>query len=158
MHKLNISIFLIIFLLLSDVTTSAGQVYKVEVDGKKNCCGGYDHSYCSIEINLSQGKYIFSPVAGAISRWRDNRTAYGQGEQPWEWFLNIDVNGDYYGLGSQIRYPTKEQAFQEQQHERLVIEIKEATSVKIWVEDFWQGKNYCKDNRGKMIVKIEKLK
>ena len=158
MVKIFSRIFLAaMFIAFLSIIAHAEEPFLIEVDGKRNCCMHNDFKKCSVELQLKPGKYVATPVKGAISRWRDNGTAKRQGERPWEWYVNIEVAGDFHGLGSQVRYDKEEDALVSQREEKVIFEIKKMTFVRLWVEDEWEGRNYCSDNRGKLLMRIDKV-
>ena len=146
------NLFLLLFFVFIPNIAIANQT--VTVDAKYNCCLMKNYKQCAIKINLSPGNYVFKPVNGAMSRWRDNYTAYAQNKLPWEWQVWIKVESDNrpWSLGSLERYESKKEAFQSQKNKRVNINLQQESTVFIWTKD-----KVCKDNRGELILKILKV-
>ncbi|KAF0216917.1 MAG: hypothetical protein FD174_3472 [Geobacteraceae bacterium] len=137
--------------------SKAGEILLIEIDGRKNCCLESNHNKCSKDITLSAGKYIITPHKGAISRWGNDKTANKQGEHPWEFFVNVEAGNEIYGLGSLVRYGKADEAFEKQKTQKIDLDLNVNSVVRFWVEDEWEGRDYCRDNRGIEEVKIEKV-
>jgi len=150
-------VVIVLALSLTSGLAFSKEEYIVEVDSRINCCNDINHS-CSVHLILQPGRYVFCPLDGAMSRWGDDETAAGQGEKgAWEWFVYIDAGAERpYPLGTQVRYLTPQEAFSVAQTAKQMITITEPTQVKLWVKDWYQGKDYCEDNRGKLKVLISR--
>ena len=147
----------VLYFVFNGLIACAGNIELVEIDGRKNCCIESNHNKCSKDIMLKAGNYILLPEKGAISRWRDDKTANKQEERPWEFYVNIEIGGNMYSLGSLVRYGKAEEAFNMQKNKKVELQIKDNTKVSFWIEDEWEGKDYCEDNRGFEVIKVEKI-
>ena len=151
---LGFTFIFVMYLLFYSGAAYSEENYIVRVDGRANCCNDRNHS-CSVQVVLDPGRYVFWPSGGAISRWGDDKTAAGQGEKgAWEWFVYIEVGDNLYSLGNQLRRISPQDALSKVQTKEKMITITEQTQIKLWVEDSWEGNDYCEDNRGEMEVGI----
>lgn len=155
--KVKVLLILLLFFHLSSVAVAETQT--VSVDAGFNCCTRDYYKSCAVKVHLSPGRYVFRPVDGALSRWGDDYTAHAQGTQPWEWHVWINDGSQQkpWSLGSLVRYKTKSEALQRQQNQRVNITLRQQSTIFIWTEDEYQGKEYCTDNRGELVLEIKKV-
>lgn len=156
---MRLKLFFVFFLSVFFGAVSIGWAQTVAVDAKYNCCDRDSYKYCAVKIDLSPGRYIFKPAGGALSRWGDDNTAYTQNQRPWEWqvYINDGTRERPWSLGEWITCETQAEAFERQKNKRVNITLNQSSTIYLWVQDVYNGKDYCSDNRGKLIVEIIKI-
>lgn len=160
---LFLGVLLSIFLCNSHV--SAGKMYykTINLDAIENCTsttgetGDADFEYRAVKIVLPAGKYVFEFVSGAISKWPDAATAHSQNREPWLCFAQIAADGVTTIVGRDWGYVDKKTALEKNKKRRGKLNLSKSTTVYVWIEDTWQGVDYCDDNRGTLEIGIIKI-
>lgn len=139
-------------------------VRTVSVDAKKNCCAkGQAKAWKerAVKVHLLQGNYVFAPASGAMSKWESDRIALMQGRKPWSFcvLIGFDKNGqfDEYVLGVDQKHATVDAAFDANRHAQVSIALIVPTTVYLWLEDEYENRDACGDNRGTMTISIQKM-
>lgn len=165
----------VVLLVVFCVSICWGQTFPllVTVDAENNCCmdAQKDIKECTVnatQIELPPGTYELKPHAGGVSRFRRDRDASRQGKDPWFWLVSIwcekcGPQGQSGGLDlgrddDAHRYLDADAALRGNLDEKKIITLDAPTKLYFWLEDEYQGKNACKGNRGKAVVRVEKLK
>lgn len=163
----------IVMLLLSLLTIPLCNVYAaaeepyfqiVTIDAVNNCAstsgrkGAKNFEDRAIKLNLPAGEYSFECIDGGISKWADDETAYSQRREPWLCFAKLSADGYVAIIGRDWGYPDKKTAIEKNKERQAELNITKQTLVYLWIEDTWQGVDYCDDNRGTLTIGIKKNK
>ena len=139
--------------------------YKVvSLDAVKNCTstsgrkGAKNFESHAVKLKLPAGDYTFECAAGAYSKWPDRATAKSQNREPWLCFAQISAENIIAIIGRDWGYPDPLTAIEENKERYAELHLPKQTTVYLWIEDSWQGVDYCDDNRGSFTIGIRKLK
>lgn len=171
MKLAQITIFALIsiFFYIPNVSAEGPYIKEVILDGVKNCTSTTGNKPSkkfesrAVKVELQEGEYIFEFISGAISKWPDTATAHSQKREPWLCFAQVAAMtktgiGKATIMGRDWGYPDKEKALEENKERTAELTLNEPTTVYLWIEDTWQGVDYCDDNRGSLKIGIKKIK
>ncbi len=136
----------------------------VTIDAVKNCTstsgkkGAKNFEARVKKLELTPGEYHFECISGGISKWPDKATAHSQNREPWLCFAKISVDGEVNTIGRDWGYTDKETAIEANKENIVELNITKQTLVYLWIEDTWDGVDYCNDNRGTLTIGIRKIK
>lgn len=157
--------FILSALFFTSYALAGGTYYKVvSLDAVKNCAstsgrkGAKNFEARAIKLTLPAGGYTFECADGAYSKWPDRATAKSQNREPWLCFAQVSADNTIAIIGRDWGYPDPETAIEENRERYAEIHLSKQTTVYIWIEDSWQGVDYCDDNRGFFTVGIRKLR
>lgn len=164
LKRVFIVMLLMGFVCIMSNARAESDLITVSINATNNCCATRQSHVCEQKARkmvLQPGSYIIAPFGGAMSVWESDRIALRQGRKPWSYYVLIGFEKDgqfnEYVLGIDQKYENAEAAFEANKDANVSIKLDSPTTIYFWVEDEYEHRDTCSDNRGNMIVSINKI-